>query len=133
MRSPALTLPLDAACIIGGRNSSNTYQLYRVCAERLGPRAHFIQSEANLVSPARVEHYLFPAASPSTSPGTEWRPLWAEADGDRVRHVLITGGASCPDGLVQQVITRLNSFFPPERLRPIAAVLADLTGALPAP
>jgi 4-hydroxy-3-methylbut-2-enyl diphosphate reductase len=40
--------------------------------------------------------------------------------------VLITGGASCPDGLVQQVITRLNSFFPPSRLRDIETVLAEL-------
>ena len=31
----ALGEPLDAAFVIGGRNSSNTYQLYRLCAERL--------------------------------------------------------------------------------------------------
>ena len=42
------------------------------------------------------------------------------------KRVLITGGASCPDGLIQQVITRINSFFPPEQLRSIDAVLADL-------
>ena len=34
-----------------------------------------------------------------------------------MKTVLITGGASCPDGLVQQVITRINSFFPPGQLR----------------
>ena len=40
--------------------------------------------------------------------------------------VLITGGASCPDGLVQQVVTRINSFFPPSQLHGIEAVLARL-------
>ncbi len=40
--------------------------------------------------------------------------------------MLITGGASCPDGIIQQVITRINSFFPPERLRRAADVLRDL-------
>jgi 4-hydroxy-3-methylbut-2-enyl diphosphate reductase len=40
--------------------------------------------------------------------------------------VLITGGASCPDGLVQQVVTRINSFFPPSQLHGIETVLAGL-------
>ena len=40
----ALEEPLDAAFVIGGKNSSNTYQLYRLCEKRLGRRAFFIQS-----------------------------------------------------------------------------------------
>ena len=55
---------------------------------------------------------------------TEVHPLWP--GDDTPKRVLITGGASCPDGLVQQVVTRLNSFFPPSGLRTIDAVLADL-------
>jgi len=43
--------------------------------------------------------------------------------------VLITGGASCPDGIIQQVITRRNSFFPPGSLRPVESVLADLSAS----
>jgi 4-hydroxy-3-methylbut-2-enyl diphosphate reductase len=39
--------------------------------------------------------------------------------------VLITGGASCPDGLIQQVIARINAFFPANRLRAIEDVLAS--------
>ena len=35
----ALAEPLDAAFILGGKNSSNTYQLYRLCQLRLGRRA----------------------------------------------------------------------------------------------
>jgi 4-hydroxy-3-methylbut-2-enyl diphosphate reductase len=123
----ALVEPLDAAFVIGGRNSSNTYQLYRLCAERLGDRAYFIQSEASIRSPAEVEHYLFPARGlPPHAGRTESRPLWAGAPGPAPVRVLITGGASCPDGIIQQVINRINGFFPREALRGVDAVLADL-------
>ncbi|HVT74329.1 MAG TPA: 4-hydroxy-3-methylbut-2-enyl diphosphate reductase [Lacunisphaera sp.] len=120
----ALAEPLDAAFIIGGKNSSNTYQLYRLCKSRLGDRAFFIQSEANIRSRDEIEHYVFPAAGGSEGGHMEVHPLWPGDDAPK--RVLITGGASCPDGLVQQVVSRINSFFPPQRLRTIDAVLADL-------
>ncbi|MDP3072410.1 MAG: 4-hydroxy-3-methylbut-2-enyl diphosphate reductase [Opitutaceae bacterium] len=117
----ALAEPLDAAFVIGGKNSSNTYQLFRLCEERLGARAFFIQSEAGIISPEAVEHYVY-----GKGPGQiERRRLWNA--GDAPKRVLITGGASCPDGIIQQAIMRINSFFPEASLRPIEAVLADLT------
>ena len=126
--SRALAEPLDAAFVIGGRNSSNTYQLYRLCAEKLGARAFFIQSEANIRSRDEVEHYVFPVQGQGTTGHTEVRPLWP---GDATRkRVLITGGASCPDGLIQQVITRINALWPLDELRPVDAVLADLEDPL---
>jgi 4-hydroxy-3-methylbut-2-enyl diphosphate reductase len=123
--SRALAEPLDAAFVIGGKNSSNTYQLYRLCEQKLGAKAFFIQSEASIRSRDSVEHYLYVGAG---SGRTESRPLWpngctASAEPKRV---LITGGASCPDGIIQQVITRINSFFPSGRLRAIDEVLRDL-------
>src|SRR5208337_3592954 len=56
----ALAEPLDAAFVIGGKNSSNTYQLFRLCEQRLGRRAFFIQSEADIVSACEADHYVFP-------------------------------------------------------------------------
>ena len=124
----ALSEPLDAAFVIGGKNSSNTYQLHRVCEERLGRMAFFIQSEADIRSLDEVSHYVFAAHGPGAGGGhTECRQLWPGEDFTRPRRILVTGGASCPDGLIQQVITRINTFFPAERLRPVDAVLADLT------
>ena len=121
----ALGEPLDAAFVIGGRNSSNTYQLYRLCAERLGDRAYFIQNEASILSREEVEHYVFPAKAGETPGGrTERRLLWPR--GDSARRVLVTGGASCPDGIIQQVVSRINGFFPPESLRSVDSVLTDL-------
>ncbi len=121
----ALGEPLDAAFVIGGKNSSNTYQLYRLCEDRLGDRAFFIQSERNVLSLESCEHFVFPSHGPASGGHLELRPLWPDDAGARKR-VLITGGASCPDGLIQQVITRLNRLLPREQLRPIEAVLADL-------
>ena len=91
----ALAEPLDAAFVIGGKNSSNTYQLYRLCAQQLGARAFFIQSEASIRSCQEVEHYVFPAAGHGTHGGhTENRPLWP--DDSSPKQVLTTGGSLPP-------------------------------------
>jgi 4-hydroxy-3-methylbut-2-enyl diphosphate reductase len=128
----ALAEPIDTAFVIGGKNSSNTYQLYRLCEQRLGPRAFFIQSETNILSPRQAEHYVFPAKGlPGHGGHVEIRPLWEEIatpPQGAPRRILVTGGASCPDGIIQQVICRINSFYPPSTLRSIDSVLADLSG-----
>lgn len=129
--SRALAEPLDAAFVIGGKNSSNTYQLHRLCNERLGTRSFFIQSESDITSRSEVQHYVYGGGGGHT----EARELWsedelAERNGTAIspKRILITGGSSCPDGIIQQVITRLNSFFPSPRLRPISELLKDLEG-----
>jgi len=135
--SRALAEPLDAAFVLGGKNSSNTYQLFRLCELRLGEKAFFIQSERNILSRSAVEHHHYVGGGTGR---TEPRPLWpslaetssfAKASADRPvpKRVLITGGASCPDGIIQQVITRINGFFPPDQLRSVADVLRDLEPA----
>jgi 4-hydroxy-3-methylbut-2-enyl diphosphate reductase len=122
--SRALTEPLDGAFVIGGKNSSNTYQLFRLCEQTLGSKAFFIQSEANIVSRESVEHYVYVGGGNGR---TELRSLWP---GDNtLKRVLITGGASCPDGIIQQAISRINSFFSPSQLRPVSEVLRDLERA----
>lgn len=122
--SRALAEPLDAAFIIGGKNSSNTYQLYRLCEQKLGDRAFFIQSEANIRSRDEIEHFVFPVAGHGRGGHTEVHPLWP---GDpQPKTVLVTGGASCPDGLIQQVVARINSLFPADKLRPVEDVLTEL-------
>ena len=122
--SRALAEPLDAAFVIGGKNSSNTYQLFHLCEKRLGAKAFFIQSEANILSRDTVEHYVYVGGGNGR---IERRPLWTEGlSAAAPKRVLITGGASCPDGIIQQVITRINSFFPAAELRSVTDVLRDL-------
>jgi 4-hydroxy-3-methylbut-2-enyl diphosphate reductase len=124
--SRSLAEPLDAAFVIGGKNSSNTYQLYRLCEQRLGRRAFFIQSEANIRSRDSVEHYVFPAHGISGLHPHDKMEIHPFPTGGQPFRVLLTGGASCPDGVIQQVITRINGLFPPAELRSIDAVLAEL-------
>jgi 4-hydroxy-3-methylbut-2-enyl diphosphate reductase len=121
--SRALAESLDAAFVIGGKNSSNTYQLFRLCEQAIGAKAFFIQSETNIFSREAVEHYVYVGGSHGR---TEVRALWPGTDVRTPKRVLITGGASCPDGIIQQVITRINGFFPTQDVRPVAAVLRDL-------
>jgi 4-hydroxy-3-methylbut-2-enyl diphosphate reductase len=120
----ALAEPLDAAFIVGGKNSSNTYQLYRLCEQKLGAKAFFIQSEKSIRSRDEIEHYVFPSAEHGSGGHTTLHPLWPGCDGAKT--VLISGGASCPDGLVQQVIVRINGLFPAGSLRSVDEVLAGL-------
>ena len=120
----ALAEPLDTAFVIGGKNSSNTYQLYRLCGEKLEDKAFFVQSEKNILSRESSQHFVFPAQGLASGGILEERPLWA--DDQTPKRVLLTGGASCPDGLIQAIITRLNQFLPPDQLRDISEVLADL-------
>ena len=129
--SKALAIPLDAAFVIGGKNSSNTYQLYRLCAQRLGPRAFFIQSEANIRADGSVEHFVFPSkpGERRAGDGTEVRPF---PTGGKPLRVLLTGGASCPDGIIQQVIMRINALFPSAELHSVDNVLAALKANAPA-
>lgn len=121
----AVAEPIDAALVVGGKNSSNTFQLYRVCEERFGARAHYIQSEANIESLEAVRHYIFPynlTEIPKES--VQLRPFLDPSAAHQ--RILLTGGASCPDGIIQQVIHRINSFFPADQLRPLATILAAI-------
>ncbi len=114
--------PVDAALVVGGKNSSNTYQLYRVCQERYGDKAHYIQSEDNIRSLETIRHYHFPYGSGRPSDQSEeLRPFLDPATGPH--RILLTGGASCPDGIIQQVIRKINGFYPAEALRPIEAII----------
>lgn len=124
----AVQLPVDAALVLGGRNSSNTFQLYRVCEARFGERAHYIQSEKNLLSRERIRHYNFPYNPEHLPDHSDVERPFLDPALERPR-ILLTGGASCPDGIIQQVIFRINSFFPADQLRPVEAILESFHSA----
>jgi 4-hydroxy-3-methylbut-2-enyl diphosphate reductase len=89
--------PLDVMIVIGGYNSSNTFNLARICADRL-PTYHIAEA-GGLVSPAEVRHR--PVGSKHEVTSTGWLPTGPVAVG-------LTAGASTPDNLVEQVIRRLD-------------------------
>ena len=118
----AVERPVDIALVVGGKNSSNTFQLYRVCQDRFGENAHYIQSETNIHSADEVQHYVFPSnAIGAPNQVEELRPLIKDISAKP--RILLTGGASCPDGILQQVIYRINGFFPQEQIRSVEEIL----------
>jgi len=121
----ALESPLDAALVAGGKNSSNTYQLYRMCAEKLGEKAAYIQGEANILSESTIRHFHF-ALNPNDPNANTFQERHLPDFKAKKLRILITGGASCPDGIIQQIITRINQFYPVDQLRTPATVLAHL-------
>lgn len=118
----AIKAPVDAALVVGGKNSSNTFQLYRVCNAQFGEKAHYIQSEANIQSMESVLHYIFPYNKNEIPTVTEEVRPFLKNNGQKKR-ILLTGGASCPDGIIQQVICRINGFFPADTLRSVESIL----------
>ncbi len=118
----AVEQEVDAAIVVGGKNSSNTFQLFRVCESRFGDKAHYIQSEANIRSREEIVHYIFPYSMSQTPKQNEISKSFLP-NKNRPMTVLLTGGASCPDGIIQQVIHRVNGLFPKESVYPIEQIL----------
>jgi 4-hydroxy-3-methylbut-2-enyl diphosphate reductase len=112
----------DFAFVIGGKNSSNTSQLYKMSEEKLGAHAFYIESEADILSAETIQHFDYYSGQTKTVAFLSKEYL----SGEKTPRVLITAGASCPDGIVQQVIVRINSFFEKQNLRSIEAVISDV-------
>ncbi len=95
-----LEKPLDAMFIIGGYNSSNTTHLAHIASLRLP--TYFIKSADCLIDKEHIRCYDLHAKSEqirelppaSTHAALSW-------------NIGITAGASCPDNVIEQVISRL--------------------------
>jgi 4-hydroxy-3-methylbut-2-enyl diphosphate reductase len=91
------THAVDLMVVIGGLNSSNTYNLARICAERV-PTYH-IADPAGLVSADEIRHKPVGSLRETTTAG--WLPPGRLSVG-------LTSGASTPDNLMGAAIRRLD-------------------------
>ena len=89
----------DLAVIVGGYNSSNTSHLVELCAGRLP--AFYIQDAEEILNRQEIRHLDLVRKQVLITDG--WLPDSLPID------VLITAGASCPDALVDSVISRIAS------------------------
>ena len=89
------------AIVVGGYNSSNTSHLVELCEEKLP--TYFINSEDSIVSDKEILHYDLHTKQEIIT--KDFMPV------NGIVKVLLTSGASCPDALVEGVITKLVSFF----------------------
>lgn len=99
--SGMLSVPADLAIVVGGYNSSNTSHLVELCEEKL--LTFFINSEENILSPKEILHYNFHTKQELLT--VNYLP-----ETETVK-ILLTSGASCPDAMVENVISKLAGFY----------------------
>jgi len=93
---------VDLMVVIGGLNSSNTFNLARICARRV-PTYH-IADPAGLLSAEAIRHK--PIGSPHQTTSAGWLPAGPVTIG-------LTSGASTPDNLMGAAIERLDELANP--------------------
>jgi len=93
---------LDLMIVLGGHNSSNTYNLARICAQSV-PTYH-VADPASLLSDDAIEHR--PAGGTGVVTSRDWLPVGPIRIG-------LTSGASTPDSQVGAVIRRLEALANP--------------------
>lgn len=100
--SGMLETTADLAIVVGGYNSSNTSHLVELCELKLP--TYYISSADKLISRDDISHYNFHSKQELNSTGylPDQSPV----------HILITSGASCPDAMVEAVISKLLTYFP---------------------
>jgi len=89
---------LDLMLVLGGHNSSNTYNLARICADRV-PTFH-VAEPSGLISVNEILHR--PVDGHEQAVSRAWLPQGPLSIG-------LTAGASTPDTLVGAVIRRLDA------------------------
>lgn len=90
------------AIVVGGYNSSNTSHIAALCETRFN--TYFIDSEKEIKSDSEIHHYDMHRKEKTVT--NNYLP---------VKHpvrIVMTSGASCPDTLVDRVITRILEYYP---------------------
>ena len=100
-----LDTPADLAIVVGGYNSSNTSHLVELCEQRLP--AYFVDSADKIISKEELIHCNWKTKEETKITG--YLPEHTPA------RILITSGASCPDALVEQVISKIVGFYDTEK------------------
>lgn len=92
----------DLALVVGGYNSSNTSHIVELC-ERKFP-TYFINSDTEIKSSSEIHHFDYPKKERCVT--KNFLP-----DLKQVK-IVLTSGASCPDTLVDRVLTKILSYYP---------------------
>ena len=92
----------DFALIAGGYNSSNTSHIVELCEQKLP--TYFIESADKILDKNMIRHYDLHKKQEVTT--TDFIP-----EKDTVT-IMLTCGASCPDAIIEEVMTQVLSFFP---------------------
>jgi len=97
----------DLALVVGGYNSSNTSHLVELLEQRYP--TFYIKDAEEIVDAITIRHLSLATHTVQTSAG------WLPRDKSTLE-VLLTAGASCPDALVDRVITKMATLMGVEEL-----------------
>ncbi len=100
-----LNTDANLGIVVGGYNSSNTSHLVELCEEKLP--TYFINSEDKIINETQLKHFDFHQKTEKTTVNF--------LDFEKPVKILLTSGASCPDAMVEGVITKIISFFKVEK------------------
>ncbi|MES2646200.1 MAG: 4-hydroxy-3-methylbut-2-enyl diphosphate reductase [Bacteroidota bacterium] len=104
----------DLAIVVGGYNSSNTSHLVELCEYKLP--TFYINGPDKILSEKKIEHFNWRTKEKCTT--KDFLP------GHSPVTIMLTSGASCPDAVVEEVITKLLVLF--SGTKPAEEVLASL-------
>lgn len=96
-----LNTDADLAIVIGGYNSSNTSHIAELCEKKFP--TYYISSEKEIENVNVIHHFDHTSKKITTT--NHFLPQTSNLK------VIITSGASCPDSLMDAVITKINSFL----------------------
>lgn len=96
-----LTQEADFVVVAGGYNSSNTSHIVELCEQKLP--TYFIESANKILSRQLITHYDLHGKKEETT--EKFIPEKEQVT------IMLTCGASCPDAIIEGVLTRLLSFF----------------------
>lgn len=91
----------DLAIVVGGYNSSNTSHLVEILQTKFP--TYFIASAEEILSDKLIQH--FDLNTKQVVQTSNFLPL------SKDMKIILTGGASCPDALLEQVINKLNTLL----------------------
>lgn len=91
----------DVAIVVGGYNSSNTSHLVELCEEHCP--TYYVKDAGEILNKDNIRHLNL--STMSVVETKNWLPEMSPVT------VLITAGASCPDALVDQVISRVAELY----------------------
>lgn len=92
----------DFAIVVGGYNSSNTSHIVELCEEVLP--TYFISNAEKVISEKIISHFdIHTKVEKETN---NFIPAKNRVD------IIVTSGASCPDAIVDEVMSKIISYFP---------------------
>lgn len=106
----------DLAIVVGGYNSSNTSHLVELLEDKVP--TYFINSHRELSSEKEISH--FNIHSKKIEITKDFLPS------DKIPTIILTSGASCPDAMVEDVLSRILSFYKENDVKTIEEVLRSL-------